>query len=320
MISQLKELFNSFKDLRIAVVGDAILDKYVFGKVERISPEAPVPVFEIEREEFRAGGAANVALNLKALGVGNVALFSRTGKDPEGATLKSLLKEKGIESRFVESDTVPTTRKTRLIARAQQLIRIDRERRDPLREDEVEFLLGELKNWKPDAVIVSDYAKGVFTEKLAIGLKGLGVPTFVDPRPQNTHLYGGFTCITPNLKEFEEIRNRLGVEGDFETSAKGVLERLELEKLVITLGERGIALLDGDKVEYFPATAREVFDVTGAGDTVVAVLAAVVAQTGNWRLACHLANIAAGIVVGKLGTATASPEEIEKEIERLKVE
>lgn len=316
MVFQLKELFEGFKGLRIAVVGDAILDKYVFGKVERISPEAPVPVFEIEREEFRAGGAANVALNLKALGVGSVALFSRIGKDPEGAILKNLLKEKNIESRFAESKDVPTIRKTRLIAKAQQLIRIDREKRDPLREEEVNFLFEELKNFRPHAVVVSDYAKGVFVKPLAEGIKSLSIPTFVDPRPRNINLYKGFTCITPNLKEFEEIRSLLKVEGDFETSAREVRELLDLERLVITLSERGIALV-GKEVAYFPATAREVFDVTGAGDTVVATLSAVITLTGDWRLACRLSNIAAGIVVGKLGTAVATPEEIEKEFKRL---
>ena len=316
MVSKLDELFEGFKKLRIAVVGDAILDKYVFGKVERISPEAPVPVFEIEREEFRAGGAANVALNLKALGVGRVALFSRVGKDPEGAILKKLLYERDIESRFAESGEVPTIRKTRLIARAQQLIRIDRERREPLREDEVDYLLGELEKFQPHAVVVSDYAKGVFVKPLAEGLKRLSVPTFVDPRPKNVDLYRGFTCITPNLKEFEEIKTLLKVEGDFESSAKGVRDRLDLERLVVTLSERGIALV-GEGVEYFPATAREVFDVTGAGDTVVAALAAVVTLTGDWRLACRLANVAAGVVVGKLGTAVATPEEIKGEFNRL---
>ncbi len=316
MVSQLKELFEGFKKLRIAVVGDAILDKYVFGRVERISPEAPVPVFEIEREEFRAGGAANVSLNLKALGVGRVALFSRVGKDPEGAILKKILNGKNIESRFAESGEVPTIRKTRLIAKAQQLIRIDRERRDPLSEKEVDYLLEELEKFRPHAVVVSDYAKGVFVKPLAEGIKKLSVPTFIDPRPKNVNLYRGFTCITPNLKEFEEIKTLLKVEGDFETSARRVRESLNLERLVVTLSERGIALV-GEGVEYFPATAREVFDVTGAGDTVVATLSAVVTLTGDWGLACKLSNIAAGIVVGKLGTAVATPEEIEREFKRL---
>ena len=316
MVSKLDELFEGLKKLRIAVVGDAILDKYVFGKVERISPEAPVPVFEIEREEFRAGGAANVALNLKALGVGRVALFSRVGRDPEGAILKKLLNERDIESRFAESEEIPTIRKTRLIARAQQLIRIDRERRIPLREDEVSFLLEELRNFQPHAVVISDYAKGVVVKPLAEGIKNLSVPTFVDPRPKNVDLYRDFTCITPNLKEFEEIKNLLKVEGDFEKKKKRVRELLNLERLVVTLSERGIALV-GKGVEYFPATAREVFDVTGAGDTVVATLAAVVTFTGDWRFACRLANVAAGVVVGKLGTAVATPEEIKTAFKQL---
>jgi len=316
MVSQLKEILEGLKNLRIAVIGDAILDKYVFGKVERISPEAPVPVFEIEREEFRAGGAANVTLNLKALGVGSVALFSRIGEDNEGEVLTKLLKKKGIKTLFVKNKDVPTIRKTRLIAKAQQLIRIDREKNKPLNGEEIQFLLKELKEFNPHAVIVSDYAKGVFVKEFADGLRNLNIPTFIDPRPSNVLLYEGFTCITPNLKEFEEIKTILGIKGDFETAAYEMKKVLNLDRLVITLSERGIALVE-DKVVYFPATAKEVFDVTGAGDTVIAVLTSVVTLTKDWHLACKLANVAAGIVVGKLGTAVATSEEIEKKVKQL---
>jgi len=316
MVSNPEKLFEDLKGLKIAVVGDLILDKYLFGKVERISPEAPVPIFEIEGEEYRAGGAANVALNLKALGVGEVALFGRVGRDPEGLTLKNLLEKKEISCRFAVSEEIPTTRKTRLIAKAQQLIRIDREKRVPLKEREVLYLLKELESFNPDAVVVSDYAKGVVVERLAEGIRKLEKPTFVDPRPQNAPLYRGFKCVTPNLKEFEEMKKLLRVEGDFKSSSLRLKEILNLDKLVVTLSERGIALVDRG-VEIFPSTAREVFDVTGAGDTVVATLAAVVTLTDDWRLACRLANIAAGVVVGKLGTAVATKEEIIAELKRL---
>ena len=305
-------LFEKFKNLKIAVVGDLILDKYLFGKVERISPEAPVPIFEIEQEKARLGGAANVAANLKALGVGRVALLGRLGKDPEGEILKKLLQEKKIENLAVENKDIPTTRKTRLVARSQQLIRIDREKRTPLSSWELKTLKENLLSFKPHAVIVSDYAKGVFTKELASFLRKLKVPVIADPRPVNTPHYKGFTCTTPNLKEFSQMAQLLNLKGDFEKKALQMRELLDLNRLVVTLGDRGMALVGEGKVKYFPAAAREVYDVTGAGDTVVATLGAVVASGESWEEACFLANLAAGIVVGKLGTATATREEILK--------
>jgi rfaE bifunctional protein kinase chain/domain len=314
--SHLKKLVEGFQRLKIAVIGDAILDKYVFGRVERISPEAPVPVLEVEREEYRAGGAANVALNLKAIGVGEVALLGRIGKDAEGERLKEILSSQGIAHRLIEAKAIPTTLKTRLIGRAQQLLRVDREDKAPLTPEESLKLVEFLKDFKPDAVILSDYAKGVVNPVLAEELKKLNIPTFVDPRPQNTTLYRGFTCITPNLKEFEEIKTLLGVKGEnFEEESQRVREALNLQRLVVTLSERGIALVEPSGVKYFPAAAREVYDVTGAGDTVVATLCAGVSAGGDWESACVLANIAAGIVVGKLGTAVPTVREI---LERLK--
>ncbi|MEO2153379.1 MAG: D-glycero-beta-D-manno-heptose-7-phosphate kinase [Aquificota bacterium] len=309
--SFLKKLLQKFKNLNIAVVGDVILDKYLFGKVERISPEAPVPIFEIEREEFRAGGAANVALNLSSLGVGKVSLFGVVGKDPEGEILKNLLKEKGIEAHLLEDSNRPTTRKTRIVAKSQHLLRIDREQRKELDQNLTLTLVEKISLNRPQAIIVSDYAKGVITPLLMEELKKLSIPIFVDPRPKNALLYEGVECITPNRKEFEEISTFLKVENnDFENRAREVKRKLQLKTLVITLGEKGIALLKEEKVQYFPATAKEVFDVTGAGDTVIATLTAARTAGADWETACRLANLAAGIVVGKLGTATATPEEI----------
>ncbi|RTZ69525.1 MAG: D-glycero-beta-D-manno-heptose-7-phosphate kinase [Aquificaceae bacterium] len=309
--SRLKRLVESFGKLRIAVVGDIILDKYVFGRVERISPEAPVPILEVEREEYRAGGAANVALNLKAIGVGEVALLGRIGTDSEGERLKQILSEKGIASYLIETEEVPTTLKTRLIGRAQQLLRVDRESRKPLEEGESKRLIALLEEFKPNAVILSDYAKGVVNPTLVEGLRKLNIPVFVDPRPKNTLLYKGFTCVTPNLKEFEEMKTLLGIkENNFEGDTQRFMEKLNLQRLVVTLSERGIALVEPSGVKYFPATAKEVYDVTGAGDTVVATLCAGVSAGGDWESACKLANITAGIVVGKLGTAVPTLEEI----------
>ncbi|HID79957.1 MAG TPA: D-glycero-beta-D-manno-heptose-7-phosphate kinase [Aquifex aeolicus] len=310
-VSRLRNLVESFGKLKIAVVGDLILDKYVFGRVNRISPEAPVPILNVEREEYRAGGAANVALNLKAIGVGEVALLGRIGADSEGERLKQILTDEGIASYLIESGGVPTTLKTRLIGRAQQLLRVDRESKKALEEGESKSLIAFLGEFKPNAVILSDYAKGVVNPALTEGLRKLNIPVFVDPRPKNTLLYTGFTCVTPNLKEFEGMTTLLGIKGkNFEEKAQRLRERLNLKRLVVTLSERGIALIEPSGVKYFPATAREVYDVTGAGDTVVATLCAGVSAGGDWESACELANIAAGIVVGKLGTAVPTLEEI----------
>jgi len=305
-----KKLLEEFKELKIAVVGDLILDKYLFGKVERISPEAPVPIFEIEREEYRAGGGANVALNLKTLGIGEVYLLGRVGRDPEGEVLKKLLQKEGIKTFFLNSEGVPTTRKTRIVAKSQQLLRIDREKREPLEERETETLFGFLKEINPDAVIVSDYAKGVVTKYLGNLLrKKLDVPTFVDPRPQNFETYKGLFCITPNLKEFYDIAQRLGVFGSYLETAQRVRNDLELDTLVITLSEKGIALVRED-IKHFPATAKEVYDVTGAGDTVIASLTASYLVSKSWETACRFANLCAGIAVSKLGTAPVYAEEV----------
>jgi len=309
-----RNLLEEFKKLKIAVVGDLILDKYLFGKVERISPEAPVPIFEIEREEYRAGGGANVALNLKTLGVGEVYLLGRVGRDPEGEVLKKLLQKEGIKTFFLNSEEVPTTRKTRIVAKSQQLLRIDREKREPLEERETETLFGFLKEINPDAVIVSDYAKGVVTKYLGNLLREkLDVPTFVDPRPQNFETYKGLFCITPNLKEFYDIAQRLGVFGSYLETAQRVRNDLELDTLVITLSEKGIALVRKG-IKHFPATAKEVYDVTGAGDTVIASLTASYLVSKSWETACQFANLCAGIAVSKLGTAPVYAEEVLKNL------
>jgi len=306
----IENLLTSFKKLKIAVIGDLILDKYLFGKVERISPEAPVPIFEMEREEFRAGGAANVALNLKSLGVGDVFLLGRLGNDFEGQVLKEILHKNQISTAFVESPDIPTIRKTRVVAKSQQLLRIDREIKKPLTEKETEKLFEFLRDFEPDAVIVSDYAKGVVTEYLGNLLRNYTkAPTFVDPRPQNYKNYLGLFCMTPNLKEFREIARNFSLEGSYEETAPILRRKMGLDTLVVTLSERGIALVK-DEVKHFPATAKEVYDVTGAGDTVIASLTAAYISSNNWDLACRFANICAGIAVSKLGTAQVYPNEI----------
>ncbi len=308
--NQIENLLRKFKNLKIAVIGDLILDKYIFGKVERISPEAPVPIFEIEREEFRAGGAANVALNLKSLEVGEILLLGRVGKDSEGEILKEILRQRKIEFYLIESEKLPTTRKTRVVAKSQQLLRIDRESKEPLKEKETENLFTVLKEFDPDAVIVSDYAKGVITKYLGDLLrKKIEVPTFVDPRPQNYLSYRGLFCMTPNLKEFSEIAKYFSLQGSYIETAPILREKMKLDTLVVTLSEKGLALVRED-IKHFPATAREVYDVTGAGDTVIASLTASYIASKDWIISCKFANLCAGIAVSKLGTSQVHPEEI----------
>ncbi len=315
-VSRILTLIGKFRKLKIAVVGDLILDRYLFGKVERISPEAPVPVFEIEREELKAGGAANVALNLRSLGVGEVLLLGRVGKDREGELLKKILQKEGVNSFLIEEEEIPTTRKTRIVARSQQLLRIDREVRKSLEEKKTRRLFEVLNDFKPDAVIVSDYAKGVITPALGNLLRDFNSPSFVDPRPKNVETYKGLFCMTPNLKEYSEMASHLGLVGGWEETAERFRRLMSLNTLVITLSEKGLALITDRGKEHFPATAREVYDVTGAGDTVIAALTAAFVAEKDWRLACRFANLCAGIAVSKLGTAQVSASEVLEELKR----
>ncbi len=298
-----KDIFKNYKKLKLAVVGDIILDRYVFGYVERISPEAPVPVVEVKEENFRLGGAANVADNLASLGV-SVSLIGVLGQDYGMHIIKGLLKERGIEDLTVKDPNRPTTEKSRIIALSQQLLRIDREERKTISEQSLREILEILE--KPfDAIIVSDYAKGVVCESLMNRIREKKVFFSIDPRPVNMKLYVGANLMTPNEKEAFHMVN----ESDIERVGFSLKKHLNLEALAITLGPRGIAFF-GDDVKYFPARARQVYDVTGAGDTVVAILTATYLAGYSWDVACELANVCAGIVVGKLGTATVTLEEV----------
>ncbi len=298
-----ERVFEAYKGLRIAVVGDIILDRYVFGEVERISPEAPVPVVEVKGEEFRLGGSANVANNLADLGV-ETYLIGLLGQDYGMHIVKGLLKERGIGDMTVQDTDRPTTEKTRIIAISQQLLRVDREERTPPTEKALKELLERLDG-DFDAVIVSDYAKGVVCKALMDRIREKGIFFSVDPRPVNKHFYAGANLMTPNEKEARQMAHAQDLES-LGFSLKG---ELGLETLTITLGPRGIALFR-DGVKYFPARARQVYDVTGAGDTVIAVLTATYTAGFDWDTACELANVCAGIVVGKLGTATVSYQEV----------
>jgi len=308
-LSRAEELLERLKNLRLLVVGDLILDTYLKGKVERISPEAPVPVVEVEGEELRLGGAGNVAKNLSALGV-KTTLVALVGRDEEGKKLEGLLRENGVEALLVR-DERPTTKKTRVVSRSQQLLRIDWEDRRPLRGEALKSALTFLERTQAEGVIVSDYAKGFITEEVIRAVKGKGVFWAVDPRPKNKALYRGASLMTPNEKELKEMTGG----GEVEEAGVRLKEELSLKTLVVTRGEKGMSLFSDEEVKHFPARARKVYDVTGAGDTVIATLTAFKLAGASWEEACELANLCAGVVVGELGTASVSPDRLLEELE-----
>ncbi|NPA41509.1 MAG: D-glycero-beta-D-manno-heptose-7-phosphate kinase [Aquificae bacterium] len=310
-IKRARELLERLKNLKILVVGDIILDRYLYGKVERISPEAPVPVVEVEREEVRLGGAGNVASNLVSLGV-QTFLTGVVGEDPSGEKTLELLKEKSINS-LVATDSRPTTEKTRVVSMSQQLLRIDREDRNKVSGQALKHIREAILEGEYDGIIISDYAKGVITHKVMEAVKDKEAFFSVDPRPINKTLYTGANLITPNEKELREMTDPLGKE-EIEVLGKVLKKELDIDTLVVTRGSRGMTLFT-DKVQSFPARAKEVYDVTGAGDTVVATLTAFYLGGAGWEEACELANICAGIVVGEFGTASVTPEEVLRELE-----
>lgn len=302
---------------RVLVVGDLMLDRYQWGTVRRISPEAPVPVLRLERETEVAGGAANVARNLVGLGL-RVCIAGITGQDPHRERLLALLKEQGVETDAVLSDpTRPTTTKTRLVGDHQQMLRIDAERIAPVDSGLAERLLAAVgeRLSAVDAVLLSDYAKGVLIGDTCAHIiavaRDRGLPVLVDPKGSDFERYRGATAITPNRAE---LALAAGVDSDdldaLLGAAEPMRERLELEQLILTLGELGVALVDATGVHRIPAVAREVFDVSGAGDTVIATVAAGRAAGLDPIDTAHLANLAAGVVVGKVGTAAIAADEL----------
>ncbi|HHJ65000.1 MAG TPA: D-glycero-beta-D-manno-heptose-7-phosphate kinase [Aquifex aeolicus] len=304
-------LLERLKDLKILVVGDVILDRYLYGRVERISPEAPVPVVEVEGEEVRLGGAGNVAGNLVSLGV-QTSLTGVVGEDRAGELLRNLLKEKGIKS-LLTIDARPTTEKTRVISRSQQLLRIDFEDRRGIGGRALDHIKEVVAGGDYDGIVVSDYAKGVVTPEVMGAVKDRRVFYAVDPRPVNRNLYRNASLMTPNEKELRAMTDPLGGES-VENLGRRLREELSLNTLIVTRGPKGMTLIEKE-VKHFPARAREVYDVTGAGDTVVAALTAFFLAGASWETACELANVCAGIVVGELGTASVTPEELLRELD-----
>ena len=293
------------------VVGDVMLDRYWFGEVSRISPEAPVPVVLIKDEDERLGGAANVAWNCKELGA-RTRLLSVVGRDEPGQALERLLRKKGIEASLHRDRGLSTTQKLRVIGRRQQLLRIDFEK--PPSREVLATKLEEFKRALPDCgvVILSDYGKGGLAHiaEMIKGARRAGKRVLVDPKGDDYLRYKGCSIITPNVAELREVVGRWKDEKDLKSRAQALRAKLGLEALLMTRGDDGMTLFSRSRILNVKAEAREVFDVTGAGDTVIATLAVMLAAGAGLESAMRIANRAAGIVVGKLGTATASAAEL----------
>ena len=301
-----------FSTGRVLVVGDLMLDRYWQGPTARISPEAPVPVVRVEQTEERPGGAANVALNLSSLGA-RVCLAGVVGDDAAGVTLQRFLDERGIESLLQRTAAVPTITKLRVISRHQQLLRLDFEQ--SLGSVDISDMqarcVAAIK--QSQALILSDYAKGTLQHPQALiaAARDARIPVLVDPKGSDFERYSGATLLTPNLAEFESIAGRCASDRVLAERGEQLRNHLQLEALLITLGERGMLLLARDaEALHLPTRAREVFDVTGAGDTVIAVLAAGIAAGLTVVDAAGLANMAAGLVVAKLGAGNVTPAEL----------
>lgn len=321
---RVESLFSRTKELRALVIGDLMLDEYLWGKTDRISPEAPVQVVDVMREDLRLGGAGNVVNNLVALGC-NVSVCSVIGMDDNAASLKQFFASMGVETDGLFADPARRTgKKTRVMAAHQQIVRIDRESKDALHSElETQVIAWIRENAaKFDVLVVSDYLKGVLTQAVLAAVIGFGenahIPVVVDPKGSDYSKYRGATILTPNRKEAEQASGiAILDESSLNLAAAQLLERLDLSALLITRSEAGMSLFRPAFAPlHIPTVAREVYDVTGAGDTVLAVLSLGLASGLSLDDAAKLANTAAGIVVGKLGTSTLKPAEILDEIGR----
>lgn len=296
---------------RVLVVGDVMLDRYWFGDVERISPEAPVPVVKVSRMEERLGGAANVAWNMAAIGAKPV-LLSVVGNDEAADSLDRHLAEHRIQAQLYRDASLSTTIKLRVIGRQQQLVRIDFEK-EPGHEV-LESKLADFEKKLPDcdAVVLSDYGKGGLKhiERMIASARDKGKPILVDPKGDDYSRYAGATVITPNRSELREVVGRWKDEADLTRRARQLRESLNVDALLVTRSEEGMTLFSEAEPFHVAAVAREVYDVSGAGDTVIGILAVMLASGQEMTQAVQWANKAAGIVVGKLGTAVAHPEEL----------
>lgn len=306
-----------FSSANILIYGDVMLDQYWSGDVTRVSPEAPVPVVAIDQLEHRAGGAANVALNIAALGA-HVQLLGLTGQDRQADQLKEQLVAQGIQCFFQAIPDKPTITKLRVLGQHQQLIRMDFEKNFSGVDDKTlqDYYESQLNNIQ--LVLLSDYAKGALhrVQELILVARQKNIPIFIDPKSNDFSRYNGATLLTPNRKEFEAIVGECADRNEIESRAKALLSTLTIEALLITLGKDGMLFVPKEgESQHLAARAREVFDVTGAGDTVIGVLGAAAASGCSLKEAAELANIAAGIVVGKLGSASVTLPELRRAVQ-----
>lgn len=319
LIMKIYSILKLFRDKRILVIGDIILDRYIWGKVNRISPEAPVPIVEVTDDSFLLGGAANVANNIVSLG-GSATVAGVIGKDRAGEVVTELLRERKIELALFE-DSRPTTIKTRVIAHNQQVVRFDKEDKTTISGKVLSGILGylrtSLRNF--DAVILSDYKKGIISRSLVSELLKITRPSkkfvAVDPKVGHFHLYRGVSIITPNLSE---ASHGSGIEIVDENSliraGKMLLKKLSCKAVLITRGEEGMSLFADDGITHIPTVARHVYDVTGAGDTVIATFTLAHAAGATLEESALIANHAAGIVVGEVGTAAVTPDRLRQSL------
>ncbi|MCT8546083.1 bifunctional D-glycero-beta-D-manno-heptose-7-phosphate kinase/D-glycero-beta-D-manno-heptose 1-phosphate adenylyltransferase HldE [Glaesserella parasuis] len=313
MMMQYSPQFNNAK---VLVLGDVMLDRYWFGATNRISPEAPVPVVKVQEREDRAGGAANVAMNIVSLNV-PVTLHGLVGNDDAGRALDKLLSEHSIQNQCVAVDSHPTITKLRILSRHQQLLRLDFE--EGFHNLDCQALLAKLaaEITAYGALILSDYGKGTLdaVQQMIQIARQANVPVLIDPKGTDFERYRGATLLTPNMSEFEAVAGHCNDEGEIVAKGLKMIADFDLSALLITRSEKGMTLLRPNQDPFhLPTQAKEVYDVTGAGDTVISVLATAIADGRPLEEACYLANAAAGIVVGKLGTSTVSPSELEQAI------
>lgn len=316
---RLDEILSRARARRVVIYGDVMLDEFVWGDVTRISPEAPVPVVEIKRESVRLGGAANVLANVTGLG-GAGALIGIRGRDRAGEILEAELNKIKEANQLVIDDARPTTVKTRIIAHNQLVVRADRESRLTASAEVEDEIIRRLETELQDAhaFVVSDYDKGAVTSRVLKRVLSFArernIPTLIDPKMRNFEFYKPATLVTPNHHEALRFTNTSDAEDTgIVRAAQMIKEQLDCEAVLVTRGERGMMLLENNEPRFVETQAREVYDVTGAGDTVIATLAIAIAAGASLQEAAALANRAAGIVVGKIGTATVSREELMKD-------
>ena len=322
----MNKVINQFKDLKVLVVGDVMIDSYYFGRVDRISPEAPVPVVAVENKEFRLGGAANVAMNLVSLGAKPI-MCSVVGTDKEGEDLIQLFKSNKVGTDgIIQSSNRITTVKTRVISQQTQMLRIDHEMTGSINSDESQELVSRITNLLNDAsvIILEDYDKGVLTKENIAQITELAnqmnIPIVVDPKKRNFNAYKNVTLFKPNLKELKEGLNKELDPLDkveFEKSIIQFMDQMKIKNIMITMSERGVMITDGKQFDYIPAHIRKIADVSGAGDTVISVAALCIAKGWNNNKVASYANLAGGLVCEEVGVVPIDIKKLSSEIEQL---